>query len=39
MPFKIFEFLERFIIGVFLISLTQAEKTGSAGKIFIPLET
>ena len=38
MPFKLFEFLERFMIGAFLITLTQLEKTGSIGKILIPLE-
>ena len=37
MPFKFFEFLEQFMIGVFLITLTQIEKTGSMGS-FIPLE-
>ena len=37
MPFKIFEFLEQFMIGAFLIILTQLEKTVSIGKIFIPL--
>ena len=39
MPFKLFEFLERFMIGVFLITLTQFQKNGSTGKVFIPLET
>ena len=34
MPFKLFEFLERFMTGSFLIALTQLEKTGSAGKVF-----
>ena len=28
---------ERFMTGAFLIKLTQLEKTGSIGKIFIPL--
>ena len=36
--FKLFEFLEQFMIGAFLITLTQFEKTGSTGKVFIPLE-
>ena len=38
MLFKLFEFQERFTIGAFLITLTQLEKTGSTGKVFIPLE-
>ena len=38
MPFKLFEFLEQFIIGAFLMKLTQIEQTGSTGKNFIPLE-
>ena len=38
MPFKLFKILERFIIGAFLITLTQREKTGSTGKVFIQLE-
>ena len=29
MPFKLFEFLERYMIGAFMITLTQLEKTGS----------
>ena len=33
MPFKLFEFLELFMIGDFLITLTQPEKTGSICKI------
>ena len=33
-----FEFLEQFMIGAFLITLTQLEKTGLTGKIFIPFE-
>ena len=32
---KLFEFLEQFMIGNFLITLTQLEKTGSIGKYFI----
>ena len=36
--FELFEFLERFMTGDFLITLTQFEKTGSIGKAFIPLE-
>ena len=39
MTFKLFKSLERFMIGAFLITLTQLEKTGSTGKVFIPLET
>ena len=31
MPFKIFEFPEKFIIDTVLIKLTQFEKTGSIG--------
>ena len=38
MPFKLFQFLEQLMIGAFLITLTQLEKTGSIGKVFIPLE-
>ena len=38
MPFKLFEFLERFITGAFLITLTQLEKTGSTAKAFTQLE-
>ena len=38
MPFKRFEFLEQFMIGAFLTTWTQLEKTGSIGKVFIPLE-
>ena len=38
MPFKLFEYLERFMIGACLITFTQIEKTGSTGKTFIPLE-
>ena len=38
MPFKLFEFLEQILIGAFLITLIQLEKTGSTGKVFIPLE-
>ena len=37
MPFKLSEFLEKFMIGAFLTPLTQVEKTGSKGKVFIPL--
>ena len=37
-PYKLFEFLERFMIGAFLIKLTQLEKTGSTGKVLIRLE-
>ena len=37
-PFKLFEFLERLMIGAFLITVTQLRKTGSTGKVFIPLE-
>ena len=38
MPSKLFELLEEFMIGAFLITLTQLKKTGSIGKVFIPLE-
>ena len=38
MPLKLFEFLDQFMIGTFLIKLTQFEKTGSIGKLFISLE-
>ena len=33
MAFKLFEFLEQFMTGAFLITLTQFEKTGSTGKV------
>ena len=33
MPFKLFEFLEQYMIGAFLITLTQVEKTGSIDKV------
>ena len=36
--FTCFEFLEQFMIGTFLITLTQLEKTGSIGYVFNPLE-
>ena len=32
MPFELFEFLEQFMMGAFLITLTRLEKTGSTGK-------
>ena len=35
MPLKLFEFLEQFIIDTLLIKITQFEKIGSIGKIFI----
>ena len=38
MPFNFFEFLERFIIGTFLITFTQQEKTGSTGEGLFQLE-
>ena len=38
MPFKLIELLEQFMIGVFLITGTQLEKTGSICKVYIPLE-
>ena len=31
MALKLFEFLEQFMIDIFLIKLTQFEKTGSIG--------
>ena len=38
MPFNLFKFLERFLIDAFLLILSQLEKIGSIGKVFIPLE-
>ena len=38
MPFKFLEFLEQFMTGAFLMTLTQHEKTESTGKIVIPLK-
>ena len=38
MSLKLVEFLEQFMIGAFLITSTQLEKTRSIGKVFIPLE-
>ena len=35
MPYKLFEFLERYMTGAFVITITQPEKTGSKGKVFI----
>ena len=32
---KLFEFVEQFILGTWLLKLTQFEKTGSIGKTFI----
>ena len=37
MPLKLFEFLEQFITGTFLMKLIQFEKNGSRRKIFILL--
>ena len=37
MPLKFFEFQEQFVIGAFLIKLTQFEKTRSIGKLFVSL--
>ena len=38
MPFKLFELLERFMIGAFLITLTHLDTTGSIGQVFVALE-
>ena len=38
MLFKRIEFLEHYMIGAFLVTLPQIEKTGSISKVFIPLE-
>ena len=38
MPFKLFEFQEQSIMDAFLKTLTQHEKIGSTGKVFIQLE-
>ena len=38
MPFELSEFLGRFMIATFLITITQLEKNGSQGKVFIALE-
>ena len=37
LPFKLFEFQEQFMIGAFLLILTQLEKTRSLGKVFIKI--
>ena len=37
MALKLFEFVEKFTKEMFLLKLTQLEKTGSIGKIFISL--
>ena len=37
MALKLFEFVEKFIMEIFLLKLTQFEKTGSIGKTFISL--
>ena len=34
----LFEFLEQFLMGAFLIILSQLEKPGLTGKVSIPLE-
>ena len=39
MSFNLFEFLQQFMIGAVLMTLTQLEKTGSTDKVFIPQET
>ena len=38
MPFKLSEFLERFMTDAFVVTLTQLEKTGSTGKVLNPME-
>ena len=38
MSFKLFEFVEQFILDTFMLKLTQFEKIGSIGKTFIWLE-
>ena len=38
MPLTLFEFHEKFMLGAFLIKLTQFEKAESVGKIFISLK-
>ena len=38
MPFKLFEILKQFMIGAFLITSTQLEKTGSIGKVLFRWE-
>ena len=37
MPFRLLEILEQYMIGAFLITCTQLEKTGSIVEVFIPL--
>ena len=37
MALKLFEFVEQFMMNIFLLKLTQFEKTGSIGKPFISL--
>ena len=37
MALKLFEFVKKFMMDTFLLKLTQIEKTGSVGKIFISL--
>ena len=38
MPLKLFEYKKQFLIGAFLIKLTQFGKTGVLGEIVLPLE-
>ena len=38
MTLKFFELQEESMIGTFVLKLTQIKKTGSIGKLFIPLE-
>ena len=37
MAWKLFEFQEQFMIHTYFVKLTQFEKTGSIGQVFIPL--
>ena len=37
MALKLFDFVEKFIMDIFLLILTQFEKTGSIGETFISL--
>ena len=37
MALKLFEFVEQFMMDIFLLKLTQFEKTGSIGKTIISL--
>ena len=38
MALKLYEFQEQFLMGIFLMKLTQFEKTRTLGSVFVLLE-